>query len=352
MKTFRKTAVWFTALSLIFALCACGGKKEEPPKEEPAAAEASQETTEEKEEATEAAEEEAEAAEETAEEETAEEETAEEAPEEEPEETDPLKKYAGTYTFLCGYFSAEYMDREIFDHYAEPQDIDDQYIEFPSMEGEYVQLDPDGKGYLFWGENNQGPIDDWAVEGEDLTFHAGVAEITGTIIDGLMTIEIDKGCTFLFTAPDADTSGIEPMSSKDYFKLLYGTGTGSAGGESDVAADGKVYTMFALQNEGYLVESKEADMESILTLKEDGTGSMTMDEDAADIASWTVDGDSILITMDDGSFAKGKYLGDIIELDILGGGSMIIYYATEDADISGYDLMTIEELREAYNKGN
>ena len=151
---------------------------------------------------------------------------------------------------------------------------------------------------------------------------------------------------------DADTSGIEPMSSKDYFKLLYGTGTGSAGGESDVAADGKVYTMFALQNEGYLVESKEADMESILTLKEDGTGSMTMDEDAADIASWTVDGDSILITMDDGSFAKGKYLGDIIELDILGGGSMIIYYATEDADISGYDLMTIEELREAYNKGN
>ena len=92
---------------------------------------------------------------------------------------------------------------------------------------------------------------------------------------------------------------------------------------------------------------------TLFTLNEDGTGTMTMDDDSAGITSWVVNGDTITITVDDGSSASGKFLGDVIELDILGGGNMIIYYATADADISGYDLMTMEELQEAYkNKGN
>lgn len=359
MKMFRKAAALITALSLVFVLCACGGSQEAP-KEEPAK-EAAQEAAEEKEETTEAEEEE-----ETAEEaEEASEETTEE-PAEEPEETDPLKKYAGTYSFVCGCFSAAYMD-EVFDHYAEPLDIDDQYISVPQKEGEYVQLDPDGKGYLFWGEENQGPIDDWSMDGEKLLFHAGISEVPGTIKDGIMTLDIEEGCSFLFAAPDADTSAIKTVTSKEYLDLLYGPGVASANENTDAAAAeatdaataesakpaGGVYTMFAMQNEGYLVESKDADMSSVITLNEDGTGTMTMDDDSAGITSWVVNGDTITITVDDGSSASGKFLGDVIELDILGGGNMIIYYATADADISGYDLMTMEELQEAYkNKGN
>ena len=128
MKMFRKTAALITALSLVFVLCACGGSQAEEKEE---TTEAEEETAEETEEASEEA-------------------TEEAAPEEAPEEVDPLKKYAGTYSFVCGCFSAAYMD-EVFDHYAEPLDIDDQYISVPQKEGEYVQLDPDGKGYLFWG---------------------------------------------------------------------------------------------------------------------------------------------------------------------------------------------------------
>ena len=101
MKMFRKAAALITALSLVFVLCACGGSQEAP-KEEPAK-EAAQEAAEEKEETTEAEEEE------TAEEaEEASEETTEE-PAEEPEETDPLKKYAGTYSFLCGSYRLSWL---------------------------------------------------------------------------------------------------------------------------------------------------------------------------------------------------------------------------------------------------
>lgn len=83
-------------------------------------------------------------------------------------------------------------------------------------------------GYLYWGEENQGPIDWWTVDGGALQIQAGVAVIDGTIDDGIMTVELDDGFWTLFALPGADTSGIAPVSIDDYFALLYGVETDGA----------------------------------------------------------------------------------------------------------------------------
>ena len=63
------------------------------------------------------------------------------------------------------------------------------------------------------------------MDGSALQFQAGVAVIEGTIIDGIMTVELDDGFWALFALPGADTSGIAPVSIDDYFALLYGLET-------------------------------------------------------------------------------------------------------------------------------
>ena len=115
----------------------------------------------------------------------------------------------------------------------------------------------------------------------------------------------------------------------------------------DVPLEGE-YTLFALQNGGYTADSNEMDMYSTLTLAEDGTGTMTMDEDAMGIESWAAEDGALTIVLTDGSTAQAAIRNGIIELDIWGNGEMILVYAREDADTSAYSLMTLEELQEAY----
>ena len=138
--------------------------------------------------------------------------------------TEKLKPYAGEYAFFCAYFSAQYM-QGIFQYDGEANDIPDQYVDMPQMKGETVRLDADGKGYLYLGEDNQGPIDRWTIEGEALQFKAGVSVFDGTITDGLMTLVVDDGFSMCFLAPGASADGISPLSLDDYFLLLYGSGS-------------------------------------------------------------------------------------------------------------------------------
>ena len=106
------------------------------------------------------------------------------------------------------------------------------------------------------------------------------------------------------------------------------------------------YTLFAVQNEGYLVASETMDMSSVITLKEDGTGSMTMDEDAMDITSWKEENGTVQIVMADGGEAPAKVTDGILELDIYGTGDMLLYFAQAEADTSGFQLMTLDEVLE------
>ena len=107
------------------------------------------------------------------------------------------------------------------------------------------------------------------------------------------------------------------------------------------------YTLFAVLNEGFTVESGELQMESDILLEEGGTGSMFFDGDSMDISQWVLDGDTVSLTMSDGGQADAKLHDGILDLDLYGDGSMVLYYAQDGADISGYEYTTLEEVRQS-----
>ena len=264
-------------------------------------------------------------------------------------DTSANEAYAGEYTFCCARFGAAYMD-SIFDYDGEAQAIPDRYVDTPEMAGETVLLKADGTGYLYWGEDNQGLIDWWTVEGDSLAFQAGVSVFDGTIRDGFMTVEIEDGFALCFALPDADTSDVEPIPVDDYFLLLYGLAPDGAEPEAETedasSLEGE-YTVFAVQTEGYLVEPDVLEIASTLTLTADGSGFMTIGDEAMDIRSWTAESGMLTVVLADDSSAQAAVRSGVLELDIWGDGGMILCYAREGTDISAYDPMTLEELMEA-----
>ena len=111
------------------------------------------------------------------------------------------------------------------------------------------------------------------------------------------------------------------------------------------------YTLFAVTNEGMTVNSADMDMTSVITLDEGGTGSMTMDEDSMPVTHWEETDGKISITMEDGGAAEGTCSGGIIELDILGTGEMLMLFAKEGADTSGYEILSLDEVMEKMAAG-
>ena len=82
----------------------------------------------------------------------------------------------------------------------------------------------------------------------------------------------------------------------------------------------------------------------MITLEEGGKGSMSFGEDSMGITEWTLEGEEFYLKMDDGSEAGGTLKDGIIKLDIMGTGEMYLYLAQEGADISAYEIMTLDEL--------
>ena len=113
---------------------------------------------------------------------------------------------------------------------------------------------------------------------------------------------------------------------------------------SEFTTEGE-YTLFGVSNQGLLVKSSDLETESQITLKEDNTGSMSFDGSVMDITQWTTDENKIIITMADGSQAPAKVHDGVLELDLYGNGSMILYFAQENADISGYEFLPLEEVQ-------
>ena len=103
------------------------------------------------------------------------------------------------------------------------------------------------------------------------------------------------------------------------------------------------YELFAVENMGALVYSADLEMFSSINLAAGGTGSMSYGEESMDITSWTLDGETMTITMADGGSAGASIHAGVIKLDINGTGEMYLYYAREGADTSAYAPMTIEE---------
>ena len=106
------------------------------------------------------------------------------------------------------------------------------------------------------------------------------------------------------------------------------------------------YTLFGVLNEGLLVESSVLQMGSDIVLEEGGTGSVSLESERVDITKWEMNEDTVSLTLADGGEADAKYHDGILDLDLYGDGSMVLYYGQEGADLSGYQFLTLEEVQE------
>ena len=113
----------------------------------------------------------------------------------------------------------------------------------------------------------------------------------------------------------------------------------------EFSVDGE-YKLFGVYAEGFTVNAAEMEMSSVLKLEKGGTGSMSMDTDEMAVSKWEDSDGTVTITMEDESSAEAKFHDGILEMDIFGTGDMIMYYAQEEADISGYELLTLEQVLE------
>ena len=113
----------------------------------------------------------------------------------------------------------------------------------------------------------------------------------------------------------------------------------SAQPEKEETPAGK-YSLFAIELEECMIGNEELEMTSDITLDEDGTGYMTINDDGGDIESWAVTGESITIHSG-ASIIDGKLKDGIMALEMEYGTE---YYAKEGVDISGYQLMTMDEF--------
>ncbi len=260
-----------------------------------------------------------------------------------------LAATAGEYSFFCSVFSPAYVVSMLGLDIPVPE-IEDQYVSMPEMESWTVTLKDDGTGYLFWGDENQGPIDWWTMDGEALQFQAGVSVVDGTIRGGIMTLMIEEGFSACFAAPGADTSAYAPISVDELASRILGTAPEEPAPEPEPAAawptEGE-YSLFAEQNQGYLADAGAIGDTSVLSLYADGTGYMTVNENAEDITSWTAEGGALKLSFSDGSTAGAVVHDGILEVDIWENGELILFYAQAGADTSAYAPMSLEELQAA-----
>ena len=115
-----------------------------------------------------------------------------------------------------------------------------------------------------------------------------------------------------------------------------------AAGGAAAYADGEhpaeaaqTYNMFALGYAGQILETAQLGASSVLTLNADGTGTMSMDEETMDITAWSVTGNTLTVTLSDGSQGTGALHPEqgVIELDF---GGYLFYYGREGADTAAF----------------
>ena len=276
--------------------------------------------------------------------------TAAPTPEPAPEPTEsPLAPYAGEYSFHCATFGSAYMDAVFAEYGAKAKELNETYFVAPDMMADYkITLAEDGTGYLYWGEDNQGPIDWWTLDGNALQFKAGVSEIGGTLADGYMTLLVDDGFTLCFAAPGARVPAVELISMDEYLDLLYG-------GETEPDYTG-VYYCYALENGGYRIRLDDfaQSEDGSITLNEDGTATM-LTGDVLNRFTWRIE-DGRMVWYDE----NGMSSADVLIFEMLSDGvftmqhsdqDIVSYYAKADADVSGIETISVEEYRAAVGQG-
>jgi len=111
-----------------------------------------------------------------------------------------------------------------------------------------------------------------------------------------------------------------------------------------VSADGIAgkYIMFAVENNGYLVNPDDMGTNFVLSLYDDGTGYITMNDNGMELKSWVQEGSGISLDAADGTALAAEMTDSgIIVMEMFPGTNM--YFAPEGADISGYEVLSFEE---------
>ena len=130
---------------------------------------------------------------------------------------------AGKYGLIWLEISPAYMDAMFADQgYKAKEGVGSGFLEPEDRDGWYVELKADGTGYLYLGDDNQGPVDWWKVDGEKLQFQAGVAVFDCTLNKGVIRAEVDNGFYIWFAAPGAEIPEQKLTSMQDYVNQLYG----------------------------------------------------------------------------------------------------------------------------------
>ena len=119
---------------------------------------------------------------------------------------DPRDENAGVYTFYA--FG-----------------INGSYVALEDMKGRTVTLNGDGTGALDWGEDNNGPITEWTLDGEKVVIKAGISTMDATLKDGILTVDIStngENWEVVFVTEKADTSGYTLLSEDEMVKIYSG----------------------------------------------------------------------------------------------------------------------------------
>ena len=234
---------------------------------------------------------------------------------------------AKTYTFLCARMSPGYV-RAAEKYEGEVLPIRDRYIRLYS--DSTVTLNTNGSGYLnLGGDAEPIPLEDWSLDGMDLTLWTADETLSGTIRDNVMFLDFEEGLSYVYRAYGADTSAVRPISY-DSFRL-------SAFGTPQIN-----YRLYAVGVQGQIVDAASAKLSSMLTLADDKTGELTIQDEAAQIASWAIEDQTITITISE----------DEVYTGLLQNGQEMIILTFDDKTLGyyiPYDRSRVYELCDRIN---
>lgn len=99
--------------------------------------------------------------------------------------------------------------------------LNDYYVQDEMSDGWYLVLNDDGTGYMYFGEDNQGEISDWTMNGESLMLKAGVSVFEGksSIKNGILLLDFDNDMIIAFCTSEVDPTSLNIVSAEEYTKM-------------------------------------------------------------------------------------------------------------------------------------
>ncbi len=265
----------------------------------------------------------------------------------------PLSPYAGKYSFHCTYMSPEYVDGMFTEYGLKANKAEETFVQSDTMRDYTITLNADGTGYLYWGSGNKGPIDYWKMDGDALEFKAGVAVFNGSIVDGYMTVEAEPGFVLYFAAPGAALPDVPLMSMDDYINLLY-TRQPYVPSAENLAG---FYYCYATENGAYRVRLEDFAQteEGSVNLSEDGSGIM-ITGGVGNRFTWRLEDGQMHWYDESGTISMDEMLSfELLREGVFtlrrAGQEYVTTYAKADADLSGIETITPEELQALLDQG-